>query len=118
MLVEHKVDTLKDTLDTHMTDCHQKFSTIHSKLIAVDERADQLIKSQQSLTDSQRETNTTLKELSQDAKGVIKVFNDVQGAARVGTFITKAFKYAVGLPVVAIGALEIIKVIAATFNGS
>lgn len=116
-MLDKKVDKLEYTLDTHMTSCDQKFGAITEKLVAVDDRAQQLIASQQSLTESQKETNKSLRELTEEAKGVIKVFSDFQGAARVTGFLTKASKWVIGTPIFILGALEVVKTIAAALSG-
>lgn len=102
-LQDQRIDEFERKLEAHINFCHSQFNDFRQTSLEV-------LKSQQECTKA-------LNELATEAKGVIELYNHVNGAIVIGTKVQKFGLWLLKWPVIGYGLYHILKHIVKFIEG-
>lgn len=90
--MRERFNQLENKMNDHIELCRSEFERINSRNAEVDDRIEKLIVSQQQSTEA-------MDRLTEATRGVVEVYNNVNGAIKVGTTMQRFLLWVLKWPV-------------------
>lgn len=101
--MSEQIEMLQQRLLDHVDECEKRFNQGSGQMDSILECTTKNSESIKTLASNVAELTNNVGELTDNTKGLVQIYQDVQGAARMGMFVKRVFTWLIGLPIVGAG---------------